>query len=138
MKQSERILADAFLLISVRDAIGEISFTYDRQVSAEDAVSDSMDRGDSSGAAQIAVAALLPELTQVPQPIAIAAASKSILCPEHSGYQEGQPGGHWCDERWDSSGVIRAPSGDERDAKRVETTRGVCVTDHWAFINTPS
>lgn len=85
MPPGMRILAEQFFLKAIRDEItGLRTIADDRLIGAADAACDSLDRGDSNRAAYIVVAALLPELTELEQPVGLTTYARSIICPEHA------------------------------------------------------
>ena len=86
MSALERNVAESVFLSSVATEVGLTGIADDRLVAAGDAACDSMDRGDSSRAAYIVVAGLLPELTEIEQPVGITVMAQSVLCAEHSNY----------------------------------------------------
>lgn len=71
MSALERNVAESVFLPSVATEMGLTGIAADRLIAAGDAACDSMDRGDSSRDVYIVVAGLLPELTEIEQPVGI-------------------------------------------------------------------
>ncbi|RJT87244.1 hypothetical protein D6T64_15990 [Cryobacterium melibiosiphilum] len=86
MTALERGTAESVFLSSVATEVSIPDIAEERLIAAGDAACDSMDRGDSSRAAYIVVAGLLPELSELEQPIGITVMAKTLLCSEHAEY----------------------------------------------------
>ena len=84
MDAFERDVAESTFLSYARSEVALPTIEDGRLIAAGNAACDSMDRGDSARAAYIVVAGLLPELTEIEQPIGVTAIATSVLCAEHS------------------------------------------------------
>jgi deoxycytidylate deaminase len=86
MTAAERTLAEAYFLVSVREAPGTEMYEDSAVLAAGDAACDSMDRGDSFQSMLIVTAGMVPDLATTEAVASIAGSAAGTLCPEHAGY----------------------------------------------------